>query len=241
MVKDAYKTFDMKLKFRLSFRDEGNGYLGDEALWETAQDTIEKLAREHDLDYFIAEGEAAFYGPKIDFIAVDAIGREWQLSTVQVDFVQPQRFELEYVNDKGQKETPVMLHYAILGSIERFLSVYIEHTAGHFPFWLAPEQVRILTVNDSVKPYAQKVKSILDETVVMQPLKYNEVRSTIDDRKESLGKKIRLAESEKTPIIIIVGPKDQDANQVSVRRGGEESKVNLDELQAYMENISNDA
>ena len=236
-AKEMYSEFDMKLKFRLSFRDEGPSYLGDVELWEAVQQQIEDLAKENELDYYIEEGEAAFYGPKIDFMATDAIGREWQVATVQLDFVLPERFGLEYTAEDGSKQQPVMIHCALLGSIERFLSVYIEHTGGWFPFWLAPEQVRILTINDTVNDYVEEITSILSEVILMKPIKYNEVRFTTDNRNESLGKKIREATAMKIPIQLIVGPKDKDAHQVSVRTQGGEEKVALDQLADYLKTL----
>ncbi len=147
MIKTMYEVFGLKWRARLSFRDESDKYLGDPKLWEKAQTTIENVAKELGLDYFIGLGEAAFYGPKIDIMATDAIGREWQLATEQLDFVQPERFELEYIAEDGTKQCPVMIHKALLGSLERFMSVYIEHTAGAFPTWLAPVQVLLAPVS----------------------------------------------------------------------------------------------
>jgi threonyl-tRNA synthetase len=147
MIKDTYAVFGLSFKARLSFRDDSDAYLGDVETWRVAQETIEHVAKKLELDYFVEEGEAAFYGPKIDIMATDAIGRTWQLATEQLDFVQPERFSLTYADSDGSEKRPVMIHKALLGSIERFLSVYIEHTAGKFPVWLAPEQIRIITVN----------------------------------------------------------------------------------------------
>ena len=147
IVRKLYGTMGMvRLRARLSYRNEEDKYLGDKKLWMMAQEQIKQAAIDNNLDYFEQEGEAAFYGPKIDFMAEDALGREHQLATVQLDFVQPERFKLEFVNAKGQKEQPVMIHHATLGSIERFLSVFIEHTGGWFPFWCAPEQVRVIVL-----------------------------------------------------------------------------------------------
>ncbi|RWZ78474.1 MAG: threonine--tRNA ligase [Candidatus Microsaccharimonas sossegonensis] len=240
LVKDIHKLYGllgMSLRARLSFRDETDKYLGEQSLWDDAQATISKLAEENQLDYFVAAGEAAFYGPKIDFMATDAIGREHQVATIQLDFVQPERFKLEYRDAEGSVARPVMIHCALLGSIERFLSVYIEHTAGWFPFWVAPEQIRILTINDQVLPYVDDIKTVLDSTVLMQPLKYNELRYTLDDRNESLGKKIREATNGKIPVQLIVGPQDQAARQVSVRTQAGEEKVSLEMLENYLRNL----
>jgi threonyl-tRNA synthetase len=236
-AQEMYGNLGMELKFRLSFRDDSDAYLGEKKLWDKAQEIITKIAKENKLDYYTEDGEAAFYGPKIDFIAVDAIGREWQVATVQLDFVQPERFELEYIDSDGEAKRPVMIHCALLGTFERFLSVYIEHTAGRFPFWLAPQQIRILTVNDEVNDYVEEIRQLLCDTVLMEPLRYNELRIGIDDRNESLGKKIREAEVMKIPVMLIVGPKDMDAKQVSVRTHRGEEKVKLGELKEWVANF----
>jgi len=233
---ELYSTLAMKLRVRLSYRDDSDGYLGDIALWELAQAQLKAAVVSNNLEYFEQEGEAAFYGPKIDFMATDAIGREHQVATVQLDFVQPNRFELQYTDNEGNAQTPVMIHCAILGSIERFLSVFIEHTGGWFPFWTAPEQVRILTINDTVLDYVDEIKEILNKIVLMKPIKYNEVRFTVDDRNESLGKKIREATTWKIPVQIIVGQKDKDAREVSVRTQTGEEKIQLDKLVDYIQN-----
>lgn len=200
-VQRLYSTLGMTLRARLSYRDDSEGYLGDKALWDDAQATIKKLAESNELDYFEALGEAAFYGPKIDFMATDAIGREHQVATVQLDFVQPDRFELEYTAEGGDKVRPVMIHCALLGSIERFLSVYIEHTAGRFPLWLAPEQLRIIQVKDSdeVVQFVQQLRDLSRE---------KGVRFYVDDTNESVGKKIRNAELLKIPYTLVIGEKE---------------------------------
>ncbi len=231
---ELYSSVGMKLRVRLSYRDETDAYLGDADLWESAQIQLKNAVIANKLDYFEEEGEAAFYGPKIDFMATDAIGREHQLATVQLDFVMPERFGLEYVAEDGLNQRPVMIHCALLGSSERFLSVYIEHTAGWFPFWLAPEQVRILTINDTIGDYVDQIKEVLDSAVVMKPVKYNEVRYSVDDRNESLGRKIRDAAGMKIPVTLIVGPKDVEANEVSVRLQDGEQKVKLTDLKEFL-------
>lgn len=236
-ARELYETIDMKLRVRLSYRDDSDAYLGEKSLWESAQAQLKAAVVKNELEYFEQEGEAAFYGPKIDFMATDAIGREHQVATVQLDFVQPERFGLEYAGMEGLAERPVMIHCALLGSIERFLSVFIEHTGGWFPFWIAPEQVRILTINDQVLPYVDEIKTVLTDTVLMKPVKYNEVRFTTDDRNESLGKKIREATAWKIPVQLIVGPKDVEACEVSVRTQGGEEKVALDQLSEYLKGL----
>ncbi|MBR2994503.1 threonine--tRNA ligase [Candidatus Saccharibacteria bacterium] len=238
IVKELYSTVGMQnLRARLSYRSDEDKYLGDKKLWDMAQKQIKQAAIDNGLDYFEQEGEAAFYGPKIDFMAEDAIGREHQLATIQLDFVQPERFGLEFTNSKGEKERPVMIHHATLGSIERFLSVFIEHTGGWFPFWCAPEQVRIVTVNDKVNDYVVKITKILDGIVLDKPLKYNELRYTVDDSADSLGKKIRRATEMKIPAILVVGPKDVDEKVVSVRLRDKEEKTKLTKLADYLKEL----
>lgn len=236
-AQELYGTINMKLRVRLSYRDDSDAYLGERELWASAQDQLKSAVEKVGLDYFEQEGEAAFYGPKIDFMATDAIGREHQVATVQLDFVQPQRFGLEYTDSDGNFTTPVMIHCALLGSIERFLSVFIEHTGGWFPFWAAPEQVRILTINDTVLDYVDEITTILSEVTLMQPVKYNEVRFTTDTRNESIGKKIREATVVKIPTQIIVGPKDKEQRIVSVRTQSGEEKVELVKLAKYIRGL----
>ncbi|QCT39584.1 threonine--tRNA ligase [Candidatus Saccharibacteria bacterium oral taxon 955] len=236
-AQELYGTIDMKLRVRLSYRDDSDAYLGDLDLWTSAQSQLKTAVEKVGLEYFEQAGEAAFYGPKIDFMATDAIGREHQVATVQLDFVQPQRFGLEYTEGDGSFTTPVMIHCALLGSIERFLSVFIEHTGGWFPFWAAPEQVRILTINNTVFDYVDEITTILSEVVLMSPVKYNEVRFTTDLRNESIGKKIREAIAVKIPTQIIVGPKDKQARVVSVRTRGGEEQISIERLADYIRGI----
>ena len=236
-ARELYGSIDMKLRVRLSYRDKSDSYLGDLSLWDSAQNQLKSAVEKVGLDYFEQEGEAAFYGPKIDFMATDAIGREHQVATVQLDFVQPQRFGLEYADADGNFTTPVMIHCALLGSIERFLSVFIEHTGGWFPFWAAPEQVRVLTINDTVLEYVDKITTILSDITLMKPVRYNDVRFTIDSRNESLGKKIREATSMKIPVQLIVGPKDMEADEVSVRTQSGEEKISLEQLAEYIKSL----
>ena len=239
IVRELYTTVGMgKLRARLSYRSNEDKYLGDMSLWEMAQSQIKSAAIDNGLDFFEAEGEAAFYGPKIDFMAEDAIGREHQVATVQLDFVQPERFDLNFINEKGEKERPVMVHHATLGSIERFLSVFIEHTAGWFPFWCAPEQVRIVTVNDGVLGYVSEIEDVLKQIVLDKPLKYNELRFTSDKTDDLLGKKIRRATSMKIPVILVVGPKDMEARTVSVRLKDEEKTVDLNDLGDFLKTLA---
>lgn len=236
-ARELYGTIDMKLRVRLSYRDNSDAYLGERSLWNSAQNQLKSAVEKVGLDYFEQEGEAAFYGPKIDFMATDAIGREHQVATVQLDFVQPQRFGLEYTESDGKFTAPVMIHCALLGSIERFLSVFIEHTGGWFPFWAAPEQVRILTINDTVLDYVAEITTILSEVTLMKPIKYNDVRFTTDIRNESIGKKIREATVVKIPTQIIVGPKDKAARVVSIRTRAGEEQISIDQLANYIKGV----
>ena len=236
-VHELYETLGMKLRVRLSYRDDSDRYLGEKNLWESAQAQLKRAVIANNLEYFEQDGEAAFYGPKIDFMATDAIGREHQLATAQLDFVQPGRFGLEYLDAENNPQVPLMIHCAMLGSIERFLSVFIEHTAGWFPLWAAPEQVRILTINDTVVDYVEEIEAVLKNTVLMEPVRYNELRFSRDDRNESLGKKIREATGWKIPVQLIVGPKDKEAREVSVRTQSGEQKVALDQLSTYLQTL----
>lgn len=236
-AQQMYGLLGLKLSLRLSFRDDADNYLGEPEVWERAQDSIHALAEKFGLEYEIGIGEAAIYGPKMDFLATDALGRKTQLATVQLDYAQPERFGLEYTAEDGSKQRPIMVHCALLGSIERFLSIYIEHTAGWFPLWVAPEQVRILTINDTVNDYVEEIEHVLQSVVLMEPVRYNELRFTRDDRNESLGKKIREAAAMKIPVQLIVGPKDKEAREVSVRTQAGEEKVKLSNLAEYMRGL----
>ena len=234
---DLYATVDMKLRVRLSYRDESDAYLGDKKLWESAQKQLKAAVIANKLDYFEKNGEAAFYGPKIDFMATDAIGREHQLATVQLDFVQPERFELEYTGEDGKKHRPVMIHCALLGSVERFLSVYIEHTAGKFPVWLAPEQIRILTVNQ------EKVTVDFASKLLEQARGYG-LRAEVDNNNESVGKKIRSAELMKVPYVIVIGEKEIASGKLIPRiRKDIEVQENAELVGAedFLKTVSNEA
>lgn len=236
-AKDLYAKIGMKLKLRLSFRDDKDGYIGDEEMWKKAQNSIQKMADKFEMEYFIGEGEAAMYGPKMDFMALDAMGREWQLATVQLDYAMPARFGLEYTDADGSKKTPIMIHCALIGAIERFMSIFIEHTGGWFPLWCAPEQVRILTVNNSVSDYVKEVTSVLDGVILDEPVENNKLRYEVDDTSGNLGKKIRRATEMKIPVVLIVGPKDAENKEVSVRLCDKEEKIKLDALSEYLKKL----
>lgn len=207
---DLYASVDLKLRVRLSYRDDTDAYFGSKELWASAQEQLKSAVISNNLEYFEQDGEAAFYGPKIDFMATDAIGREHQLATVQLDFVQPERFGLTYTGENGADHQPVMIHCALLGSIERFLSVYIEHTAGRFPIWLAPEQIRVITVN-------QEEQTVAFADRILEIAREHGLRVTVDNNNESVGKKIRNAEVWKVPYTLVVGEKEIATNQVMPR------------------------
>ena len=209
-VRTMYETLGMALRARLSFRDEGDQYLGDPVLWEDAQKTIRELAAANELEFFEMAGEAAFYGPKIDFMATDAIGREHQVATIQLDFVQPDRFKLEYTSEDGSAAQPVMVHCALLGSVERFLSVYIEHVAGRFPVWVAPEQIRLITVNQ------EDVTVAFADKIVAQAKQLG-LRISADNTNESVGKKTRDAEVWKVPYTVVIGEKEIASDRLMPR------------------------
>jgi len=209
-----------KYQAQISLRDpdDKDKYIGSDENWKKAERQIIEAAEESDLETVIELGEAAFYGPKLDFMVKDAIGRSWQLGTIQVDYTLPERFELEYVGSDNQKHRPVMIHRAPFGSIERFLAVLIEHTEGKFPLWLAPEQYIVLPISDKFNEYAQKV---------LNQLNNYDIRGRIDGRNEKIGRKIRDAELEKIPFMLIVGEKEADNQHVSVRKQSEGDKGSM--------------
>ncbi|MBN2596940.1 MAG: threonine--tRNA ligase [Marinifilaceae bacterium] len=199
---------------QISLRDKVNRekYIGNDENWDKAEQAIIEAAEEKGLNTVVEYGEAAFYGPKLDFMIKDAIGRKWQLGTIQVDYNLPERFELEYVGSDNQKHRPIMIHRAPFGSMERFVAVLLEHTGGKFPLWLTPEQVVIMPISEKYNDYAQKVLNSLNNS---------DIRAVLDDRNEKIGRKIRDSELKKTPYLIIVGEKEATEGTVSVRRQGE--------------------
>jgi threonyl-tRNA synthetase len=213
-----FRTLDFKdFTTQVSLRDPNDKekYIGSDENWEKAEKAIIEATEEKGLEKTIELGEAAFYGPKLDFIVKDAIGRKWQLGTIQVDYNLPDRFELEYTGSDDQKHRPVMIHRAPFGSMERFVAVLIEHTAGKFPLWLAPDQVVILPISEKFNDYAEKVLNFLNNY---------DIRTLIDYRNEKIGKKIRDNEIKKIPYLLIVGEKEVSNNTVSVRKQGEGDK-----------------
>lgn len=234
MIEEMYSVFDMKFKARLSFRDNSDAYLGEQKNWDIAQRTIEDVAKKLGLDYTVAEGDAAFYGPKIDIMVTDSLGREWQCATEQLDFVQPERLELKYINTDGTEKTPVMIHKALLGSFERFLAVYLEHTDGKLPLWLAPEQFRIATLNDD-KAVIHKTWEILDKAKELG------LRVELDNSNESVGRKIRDAEVMKIPYTVVIGPKEVESDQLSPRGRSDLPEIGPTGVDEFLQRLSQDA
>jgi threonyl-tRNA synthetase len=214
LVLYVFKSLDFHdFTAQVSLRDKENRskYIGSEENWERAEREIQEAAEERGLKTVIEYGEAAFYGPKLDFMVKDALGRSWQLGTIQVDYNLPERFELEYTGADNQKHRPVMIHRAPFGSLERFIAVLTEHCAGNFPVWLAPIQVAVLPISNKFNDYAKKVVELL---------KNNEIRTLFDDRSEKIGKKIRDSEVMRIPFMLVVGEKEEAQDVVAVREHG---------------------
>ena len=217
---------------QVSLRDPKNKekYIGNDKVWEEAENAIINATKEKGVNYKIEYGEAAFYGPKLDFMVKDALGRSWQLGTIQVDYNLPERFELDYIGADNEKHRPVMIHRAPFGSMERFIGILIEHTAGNFPLWLSPEQVAVLPISEKYHDYADKVLKFLNK---------NDIRGLVDQRAEKIGRKIRDAWATKIPVMIIVGEEESDNEEVSVRvqGDGDVGKFKLDEFIKYFNSL----
>ncbi len=228
-IQTALKTYGISYWMRLSLRDPENKekYLGEDAVWDRSEAILRGLLEEKKIENKEALGEAAFYGPKIDIMAIDALGRQWQISTVQLDFIQPKNFGLEYTDRDGTKKTPVMIHRALVGSPDRFLGILIEHYAGNFPLWLSPSQVAVIPVAEAHNEYA---------TSVYTALKTAGIRTEIDTSNESMGKKIRTAKKMKLPYFLVIGDKEVEHNTVTVesRDTGESINLSLTELLAKL-------
>lgn len=227
-IQKLYKIFGFKnYKVRLGVRSKKEKYLGNEELWKLAEEKVVLALKKTKVDYFVSEGDAAFYGPKADFLIKDALGREWQCGTVQVDFMLPERFGLKYIDQDGQEKTPVMIHRAPLGSLERFLAILIENYAGNFPTWLTPVQVKVLPITDRNLQYA---------TQVTEKLKENNIRAEVESRNETLQAKIRNAQLAKAAYMLIVGDKEEKVNSVSVRKRSGEN-LGSRKLEEFIEEI----
>ena len=199
-------------------------YIGSEENWERAEQAIIEACEEKGLNARVEYGEAAFYGPKLDFMVKDAIGRRWQLGTIQVDYNLPERFQLEYTGEDNQKHRPVMIHRAPFGSLERFVAVLIEHTAGRFPLWLTPDQAVVLPISDKYNDYAQQVRERLEA---------NDVRTLVDDRSEKIGRKIRDNEMKHIPYLLVVGEKEAADGTVAVRMQGSDGQQEVMTIDAF--------
>ena len=218
-----FKFEDFEAQISLRDPKDTEKYIGSDKIWEESQNAIREACREKGLNAREEIGEAAFYGPKLDFMVKDAIGRKWQLGTIQVDYNLPQRFHLEYTAEDNSKQTPVMIHRAPFGSLERFTAVLIEHTAGHFPLWLTPDQVAILPISEKYNDYAEKLRKYFDR---------NNVRAYVDDRNEKIGRKIRDNELKRVPYMLVVGEKEAEDGLVSMRKqgGGEQATMTMEEF-----------
>ena len=216
MIDEFYKVFGFEYHVELSTRPED--YMGSEENWELATNPLKNALEKSGKEYVINEGDGAFYGPKIDFHLTDCLGRTWQCGTIQLDFQLPERFEIEYTGADGNKHRPIMVHRVVLGSIERFIGILIEHFAGAFPLWLAPLQVAVMNISDASKEYAKKICKVLEE---------NNIRVQLDDRNEKIGYKIREAQLMKTPYMIIVGDNEVKTKTISIRGRQNENKANL--------------
>jgi len=226
VILKVFKIFGFEnYEAQISLRDpkDTEKYIGSDEIWEESENAIREACKEKGLETREEIGEAAFYGPKLDFMVKDAIGRRWQLGTIQVDYNLPERFKLEYTAEDNSKKTPVMIHRAPFGSLERFTAVLIEHTAGHFPLWLTPDQVAILPISEKFNDYAQKVRQYLDK---------QDVRALVDDRNEKIGRKIRDNELKRVPYMVIVGEKESAEGLVSMRKqgGGEQATMSMEEF-----------
>lgn len=230
VILKVFKIFGFEnYEAQISLRDpkDTEKYIGSDEIWEESENAIREACKEKGLETREEVGEAAFYGPKLDFMVKDAIGRRWQLGTIQVDYNLPERFKLEYTAEDNSKKTPVMIHRAPFGSLERFTAVLIEHTAGHFPLWLTPDQVAILPISEKFNDYAQKVRQYLDK---------QGVRALVDDRNEKIGRKIRDNELKRVPYMVIVGEKESAEGLVSMRKqgGGEQATMSMEEFAQHI-------
>ena len=216
LIDNVYKLFKFNYHVELSTRPENS--IGSDEDWDLATDALRSALDELQLDYVVNEGDGAFYGPKIDFHLTDAIGRTWQCGTIQLDFQLPQRFELEYTGEDGEKHRPIMIHRVIYGSLDRFMGILIEHFAGAFPLWLAPEQVRVLSLTERNNDYATEIKNKLFDLGI---------RVDLDIRNEKIGYKIREASALKIPYLIIVGDEEENSKTISIRGRGFENKSGL--------------
>ncbi|MFA6285406.1 MAG: threonine--tRNA ligase [Parcubacteria group bacterium] len=229
-IKKAMQTYGMKYKIRLSLWDPKTPekYLGKPAVWKKSQKLLEEILIENKIDYVIGIGEAAMYGPKMDLMAKDSLGREWQISTIQLDFIMPERFELNYIDEKGKKRTPVMIHRAITGSPERFLGILIEHFSGAFPLWLSPVQVEVIPVSEKFEKYGKEILKKLSE---------NNVRVVMNEASESLGKRIRTAQNQKINYMLIVGEKEMKSKTVAVR-DREKGDLGAMKIEKFLEKVA---
>jgi threonyl-tRNA synthetase len=229
-IKKALKTYGMNYKIRLSLWDPAKPekYLGGAEVWEKSQKILEDILIENKIEYFTAVGEAAIYGPKMDIVTKDSLGREWQISTIQLDLIMPDRFGLTYTDKDGKEKMPIMIHRAIIGSPERFMGILIEHYAGNFPVWLSPVQVKIIPVRENHNEYAKKIAN---------ELKAMNVRVEFDDTDEGMGKKIRAGKVNKIPYMLVIGDKEIESGELAleIRDGATQEKITLEKLKTKLQ------
>ena len=228
----ALKFDNYEAQISLRHQTDRSKYIGSEENWERAEQAIIEACEEKGLNARVEYGEAAFYGPKLDFMVKDAIGRRWQLGTIQVDYNLPERFQLEYTGEDNQKHRPVMIHRAPFGSLERFVAVLIEHTAGRFPLWLTPDQAVVLPISDKYNDYAQQVRERLEAL---------DVRTLVDDRSEKIGRKIRDNEIKHIPFLLVVGEKEAAEGTVAVREQGSDGKQEVMTIEAFAQRVNEEA
>ncbi|OGL36809.1 threonine--tRNA ligase, partial [Candidatus Saccharibacteria bacterium RIFCSPHIGHO2_12_FULL_49_19] len=237
IVEKFYKTFNFSLRLRLSSRDPmtPEAYAGKPEQWDKAEKELKEALEKHGAQNLEdGVGDAAFYGPKLDFVAVDSLGRDWQVATIQIDFAQPEGLDLTYINEQGKTERPVMIHHAVMGSIERFLAVYIEHTSGRFPVWLAPEQVRIATLKDDPN-ILKMAKDVVENAKVLG------IRAELDDSNESVAKKVAEAEKMKVPYTVVIGEKEVQSGRVTPRHRSDLPELPELTVNELLERLSQDA
>ncbi|MCD4705068.1 threonine--tRNA ligase, partial [bacterium] len=231
IVKESMETYGMEYRIRLGLWDSKHPekYLGEAKVWEKSQKMLEELLKDNQIKYEAEEGEAAIYGPKMDLVAEDSLGREFQISTIQLDLITPGRFKLTYTDEKGEDQTPIMIHRAIIGSPERLMGILIEHYAGAFPLWFSPIQVKIISVGEGHIEYCQKLAKEFED---------NNIRVEVDSANETVGNKIRKAVKERSPYMLVIGDKEMGSDQLAVRVRGSEAVQNV-EKENFIEKIKN--
>lgn len=238
IVRDFYSIFGLLDNVHLYLSTRPDDFMGDLATWEQAESELRSILASSQIKYGIKEKDGAFYGPKIDIHLKDSLDREWQCGTIQLDFQLPRNFGLEYSDKDGSRRAPIVIHRVIYGSLERFIGIIIEHFAGRFPFWISPIQLRVLPVKSALSNYSEELSKLLTSTVINEPLQNNRLRFDIDSREESLSRRVRDAELEKIPVILIYGPRDEKNRTVVIRQRSEERIVSFEALQVTLQQLA---